>query len=186
MYNARVIIGIAGTIGAGKGTVVEYLKSKGFAHYSSSGILKEILQERGLPQTRVYMSPLADELMQKYPGGVLSLSHEKAQKEDKKDYVLEAIHRPSEADYVRSIGGVVWGVDADLKTRYERMTKRREGAKDDVTFEQFVADAKREDDGHGAGNNIRAVLQDASVVLANDGTPEELYVQIENALKQVQ
>lgn len=113
------------------------------------------------------------------------MSYERAQKDGAKDYVLEAIHRVSEADYVRSIGGVIWGVDADLDKRYERMTKRGEGEKDNVTREQFVVDAKREDDGQGGrGNNIRAVLKTANIVLQNNGTQEELFAQVEQALAQ--
>ncbi len=73
-----MILGITGTIGAGKGTVVDYLKERGFAHYSSSGILKEILAERDLPLTRLYMSTVADELMHSHKGGVLELSHSRA------------------------------------------------------------------------------------------------------------
>ncbi len=178
-----MIIGITGTIGAGKGTVVEYLKSKGFSHYSSSGILKDLLRERGLPPTRTHLSPLADELMTTYLGGVLSLSHERAQVEGAKDYILEAIHRESEAEYVRSIGGVIWGVDADLDKRFERTVKRGEGEKDQVTYEQFVEHAKREDEGEGSKANIRQVLQKADMVFANNGTPEELFAQVDAALQ---
>jgi dephospho-CoA kinase len=181
-YLTGMIIGIAGTIGAGKGTVVAYLKQKGFAHYSASGTLKEILIERGLPQTRDYMSPLSNELSAQYPGGVLHLIHEQAKKDGAEHYVLESIHRPSEAEYVRRIGGVIWGVDADLDKRYERTIKRKEGEKDEVTYEQFVAHAKREDEGAGVGNNIREVLKEADEVFQNNGTQDELYNQIELAL----
>ena len=181
-----MIIGITGTIGAGKGTVVEYLKSKGFKHYSSSGILKEILQKRGLPLTRDYMSPLADELAAEYPGGVLYLSHERAVAEGAQDYVLEAIHRPSEVEFVRGIGGMVWGVDAGIQKRYERVIGRADGAKDDVTLEQFKEQSRREDEGEtGTGPNIRAVLASADAVFMNDGTPEELRAQIDRALEQI-
>ena len=34
MERQKIIIGITGTLGAGKGTVVEYLKKKSFKHYS--------------------------------------------------------------------------------------------------------------------------------------------------------
>lgn len=181
-----MIVGITGTIGAGKGTVVEYLKQKGFAHYSSSQVLREMLRERGLPETRDYMSPLADELMTKYPGGILHFSHERAQKDGATDYVLEAIHRESEADYIRSIGGVILGVDADLDTRYERTVRRGEGAKDQVTYEEFLEHARREDEGEsGTGPNIRAVLKNADAVLVNNGTPEELCEQVDAALAQL-
>lgn len=181
-----MIIGIAGTIGAGKGTVVEYLKKRGFGHYSASAVLRGLLREQGLPETREYMSPLADELMEKYPGGVLYFAHQQAETAGMKDYILEALHRESEAEYVRSLGGVIIGVDADLKTRYERTVHRGEGEKDDVTFEEFLEHAKREDEGEtGTGPNIRAVLQDADAVLMNDGTIEELHAQIDRALEEL-
>lgn len=179
-----MIIGIAGTIGSGKGTVVDYLKQKkNFAHYSSSGRLKEILDERGLAATRPHLSALADELMEQHAGGVLQLSHERAQANGDTDYILESIHRESEAAYVRSIGGVILGIDADLTTRFERTQKRQEGEKDNVTFEEFKAHAAREDDGAtGTGPNIRAVLKSADYVVHNDGTLDELYAQVDEAL----
>ncbi len=178
-----MILGIAGTLASGKGTVVEYLKSQGFVHYSSSGILREILTERGLPLTRAYMSPLADELSQTYKGGVLEVAHTRAQEAGAKDYILEAIHRENEADYVRSIGGKILGVDASLQIRYARTQSRKEGAKDEVTFEEFVEHTKREEEGAGGtGPNIRAVLTSADTLVINDGTLEELHAQVDEAL----
>jgi dephospho-CoA kinase len=181
-----MIIGITGTLGAGKGTVVEYLKSRGFTHYSSSGILKEMLVQRGLPASRKNLSELADELMREYEGGILHFSHERAQREGQTDYVLESIHRMSEADYIRKIGGKVLGVDADMKARYERAVKRKEGEKDNVTFEQFVSDTKREEEGEtGTGPNIRAVLETADAIVMNDGSLDDLNAQIEETIKKL-
>ena len=182
-----MIIGIAGTIGSGKGTVVDYLsQKKEFAHYSSSGRLKEILEERGEPATRLNLSTLADELMKEKEGGVLQLSHERAQSNGDTDYILESIHRESEAAYVRSIGGIILGVDAALETRFERTQKRQEGEKDNVTFEEFKGSAAREDEGAtGTGPNIRAVLKNADYVVMNDGTLEELYARVDAVLEKI-
>jgi dephospho-CoA kinase len=179
-----MILGITGTLASGKGTVVDYLVArKGFGHYSVSGILKEILTERGQPLTRPYMSSLADELMKEHEGGILYLAHEQAKADGHEDYILESIHRPSEAEYVRSIGGHIFGVDADLRTRFERTLSRKEGAKDEVTFEEFVEHTKREEEGvDGTGPNIRAVLNGADAVFMNNGTLEELHQQIDEAL----
>jgi dephospho-CoA kinase len=178
-----MILGIAGTIGGGKGTVVDYLKTKGFGHYSSSDILKEILTERGLSHTRAHMSALADELMRNREGGILGYAHERAEKDGVTDYILEAIHRESEAAYVRSIGGKILGVDAPLKARYERTQKRADGDKDAVTFEEFVQNSEREDEGKtGSGPNIRAVLKSADALIMNDGSLEELHRKIDAAL----
>ncbi len=179
-----MIIGITGTIGSGKGTVVNYLKQLGFAHYSSSDILREILTERGLPHVRLNMSNLANELMQSYSGGILEVAHERAKQAHQPNYILESIHRVTEAEYIKSIGGVLLGVDADVRLRYARAIKRQEGEKDMVTFEQFLADSEREDEGKtGSGPNIKNVLKMADFVVNNDGTLEELQRQLDNFIK---
>lgn len=181
-----MIIGLAGTIGSGKGTVVAYLQEKGFSHYSSSDILKEIVAERGQLQNRKNLSVLADELSSKHVGGILHLSHERAEKDGAENYILEAIHRQNEADYIKSLGGYVLGVDADVRTRYDRISKRREGEKDNVSFDQFLADAEREDEGKAGGlPNIKAVLRNADFIIQNDSTLEELHAQIDQVLEKI-
>ncbi len=178
-----MIIGITGTLGSGKGTVVEYLQSKGYTHYSSSSTLKRILTERGLAHDREHMSALAEELAKAYDGGVLGMNIAQAEKDGAKNVVLEAIHRTSEADFVRSKGGKIWGVDADLEIRYQRTILRKEGEKDAVTFERFKESVAREEEGkRDLSSNIRAVLDSADVVLMNNGTKLDLDKEIEAAL----
>jgi len=181
-----MIIGIAGTLGAGKGTVVEYLKQEGFLHYSSSGRLKEILEERGLLSDRPHLSALADELLQTYQGGVLEASYKKAQAEGAKNYILESIHRLSELEFMRSIGAIIIGVDAETNVRYERSVRRQEGEKDNVTYDEFLSHIEREENGKGEGTpNIRAVLEQADFVLNNNGTLAELHQQIDEILQKI-
>jgi len=179
-----MIIGITGTLGAGKGTVVEYLKGKGFVHYSASGTLCRMLEERGLPTNREHASQLANELLQQYPGGILEMSNQFARAAGDTKYILESIHRIREAEYVRSISGLLLGVDADIKIRYERISRRQEGEKDNVTFEQFIADSKREEDGAtGSGPNIKAIIAMADFVIKNNGSLEELHTQVDDFLQ---
>jgi dephospho-CoA kinase len=181
-----MIIGVTGTIGAGKGTVVEYLKSKGFVQYSSSKLLGELVEQEGNPKTRKYLSTMATQLQQEYPGGVVEKNyHERYQSEQPPNAIFEAIHRKTEADFLKSVGGFIIAVDAAIETRYERISHRQEGVKDQVTLLQFKDDARVEDEGGGNAkrdNNIRAVILDADVVLMNEGTVEELYEKIESAL----
>lgn len=178
-----MIIGIVGTLGAGKGTVVEYLKQKGFDHFSSSSILREILVERGVIDTRENLSALADELQKRLPGGILQESYERATKAGSENFILEAIHRVGEATYLHSVGGMLIGVDADIQVRYERITKRKEGEKDNVTFEQFVSDTEREDEGQTRkGPHIREVLKMSDFTFQNNGTLEELHAQVDTFL----
>ncbi|MCA9365317.1 AAA family ATPase [Candidatus Kaiserbacteria bacterium] len=178
-----MIIGIAGTLGSGKGTVVNYLKSKGFTHYSSSDVLKKILKERNIVATRENLSKLANELIKDYEGGVLHFSHQYAKDAKHDNYILEALHRVSEGEYVRKIGGIILGIDADIKIRYERVIKRKDGKKDDVTFSQFIADSEREEEGKtGSGPNIRAVMEMADYTIFNDNNLEKLYEDVDKFL----
>lgn len=178
-----MIIGLVGTLASGKGTVVEYLKTKGYAHYSSSGVLKEILDAKGLPHTRENLANAAEELLSRYKGGVLELNLERAQQAGATNVVLEAIHRMSEADFIRSRGGKIWAIDADVEVRYHRVTARKEKGKDDVSFEQFKSDMEREENGNGGTtNNIREVIKTADVVIMNNGTKQDLDKEIEAAL----
>ena len=120
-----MIIGIAGTIGAGKGTVVEYLvKEKGFTHYSSSGLLKEMLEERGEIIDRDALAKLAREIRAEDPNGVPKLTYERMQRDKPKHAILEALHTVGEAEFVKGVGGFIIGVDADIDLRYERIQKR--------------------------------------------------------------
>jgi dephospho-CoA kinase len=179
-----MIIGIAGTLGAGKGTVVDHLKLKGFAHYSVSGRLIEILRERELPEDRPNMSMLADELSDQYPGGILEVMHSKAREDGVENYILESIHREVEAEYVRTLGGIILAVDVDPRVRYDRSQLRQEGEKDNVTFEEFLVAIEREEKGKGDGKpNINAVIKTADQVLMNNGTIEELHINVEEWLQ---
>ncbi|PIY34687.1 MAG: hypothetical protein COZ08_00575, partial [Bacteroidetes bacterium CG_4_10_14_3_um_filter_42_6] len=58
-----VIIGITGTLGAGKGTLVDYLINKrGFAHYSAREFLIREITRQGLEVNRDTMTSVANKL----------------------------------------------------------------------------------------------------------------------------
>ncbi|KND47970.1 MAG: putative dephospho-CoA kinase [Parcubacteria bacterium C7867-004] len=181
-----MIIGLTGTIGSGKGTVTEYLKSKGFAHYSSSALLGELVDAEGNPKTREFLSKMATRLQEEYPGGVVEKNYrEKFLVQKPEHAVFEAIHRKTEANFLQSIGGIIIGVDAGLEERYTRTVLRNEGEKDRKSFEDFKEQARVEDEGGGDSsrdNNIRAVLEHADAVIMNNTTLEDLHRQIEEVL----
>lgn len=184
-----MIIGLAGTIGSGKGAVVEYLKSRGFVQYSSSGLLGELVEAEGNERTREFMARKATELQTDHPGGVVEKNYlEKYQVEKPEHAIFEAIHRQSEANFLKGVGGIIVGVDADLKTRFERTKARNEGPKDQFGFEHFQEQSRIEDEGGGdpsRDNNIREVVNSADHVIVNDGTLKELHAQIDDVLHKI-
>lgn len=182
-----MILGITGTIGAGKGTVVDYLvKEKGFTHYSVREAITEEILRRGLPVNRTTMNEVATDLRKNnVPAYYTHLFMERAQKEGARDYIMESIRNVREAENIKKHGGFIIVVDADEQARYERI-KGRGSHTDDVTFEEFQAQEAREmtseDPSDPAYMNMRGVMDMADATIRNDGTLKELHARIDEAL----
>jgi dephospho-CoA kinase len=63
---AKMIIGITGTLGAGKGAIVDFLVEKGFQHHSVRSYLRQRVEERGLAVNRDSFVAVANELRREH------------------------------------------------------------------------------------------------------------------------
>jgi len=179
----NMIIGITGTNGAGKGTIVDYLaNTKGFAHYSVREFLIKEIEARGLPVERPTMRQVANELRKEHgPAYVVEQLLARAQTETE-NVVVESIRTVGEAELLKSKGALLWAVNADRKVRYERVLKRWSET-DKVDFETFCIYEDREMQSQEPWDmNVFAVMKMADHIFTNDGTQNDLFAQVEEAL----
>lgn len=181
-----MIIGITGTLGAGKGTVVEYLvREKGFKHFSVRDFLNEEIARRGLPSNRDTMTSVANDLRAQHGSGYISEQLLARAQEDGGDAVIESIRSIGEAEYLKLHGGLMWAVDADIKLRYERIAKRMSET-DRVSFERFVADEQREfANADPTKQNLSGVMNISDAIFQNGGSVADLAAQIDQALARI-
>ena len=182
-----IIFGITGTLGAGKGTIVEYLISKyNFEHYSVRSYLIERIEEKGLPVNRDSMVVVANELRaSQSPSFIIDELYKKAV-ESGKNCIIESIRTPGEVDSLRKKENF-WliAVDANAKVRYERITARKSET-DNVSFDAFVENEKREMTSSDPNKqNLSKCIEMADFVIDNSGSLFDLQQKVEDVLKKI-
>jgi len=180
-------MGVTGTIGAGKGTVVDYLTvNKGFRHFSVRGFLLEQIRLEGLPENRDSMFLMGNRLRAEHgPSYVVDCLYELAFR-DKGNCIIESIRTPGEVYSLRQKGKFcLLAIDADQKLRYQRILERK-SVTDSISFATFAENEEREMSSSDPNRqNIRACIYMADFILSNNGTREELFEGVEEVLKQI-
>ncbi len=182
-----ITIGITGTIGSGKGALVEFLEKKGFKHFSARTFLTKELEKRGSEVNRPNMTAFADELRAKGgPGAMISLLVQEA-KASGQNAIVESIRALGEVETFREEAEhpIFVAVDADTKIRYSRIVKRG-SVMDGISYETFLADdAKEMNSTEPWRGNIAGCIKLADFYIENNGTKEEFLEKVEKIFKQI-
>ncbi len=182
-----MIIGITGTDGAGKGTVVDYLvQHKGFRHYHGRPYLTEEIKKRGMDVSRVNMRLVANELRALYGNDYLVTHFLKKIEDDRPgNAIIDSLRALAEAKTLKKYGGILIAIDADPKIRYERVQSRRSET-DRVSYEQFLAHEELETtDPDPHGMQKRGVMALADHTILNNGTLTQLEEETEKVFQQI-
>lgn len=177
------LIGIAGTAGAGKDVAADILaRLFGMQNLSSGDVVRAVTRHiYKLPAdfnpVRDQLYDVANLLREINPATTVKICIFEAQARNIPRAVISGLRSMGEAQAVRDAGGIIIGIDADPRVRYDRIYSRARDAEAQKTYEEFLQQDEFENRGvsdSGPGRGIRAIIDSADVVIKNAGGLEEL------------
>lgn len=137
----RLVIGLVGRKGSGKGTVAKILKETyGASVYRFSDTLRDILDILFLEQSREHLVHLSEVLRNGFGQGVLKQAIIKRVEHDAADLVvLDGVRRIDDLEELDVLGDLkLISVEAPLEMRFERLRARGENVGEATrTLESF-------------------------------------------------
>ncbi len=182
-----ITIGITGTLGAGKGTVVKYLVSKkGFTHYSVRDYIRLELENRNMPVNRDTLTAMANSLRAKHGAPYLVEQLFKKARAKNQNSIIESIRNPGEIENLRQYTDFfLLAVDADARLRYKRI-RSRNSETDQVSYHKFMQNEEREMHSTDPNNqNLFACIHVADYVIVNNSSLINFHRSIEDFLNAI-
>lgn len=180
------VVGLTGTIGAGKKVVRQFLLRKfNCYHVTLSDVIRGKIEKKRGSLNRKTLQDMGNELRQKYGTHILAKLAVEYLPRDKQLIVIDGIRNPGEVEWLRkSFAGnfVLIAVDAPAEKRFGFLSRRGE-SRDPKTWEEFVAMDERELGTNEPewGLQVKKCLDQADFTLINDGTVKQL----ENKLNEI-
>lgn len=172
-----MILGLTGSMGAGKGEVVKILERWGFKYITLSKMVRAEAQRLGIPEEREKLMAVGDQMRAQEGFGVLAKrALETIQKEGGDKWVVDGIRNPAEIDELRkSPDAHIVGLQANQDILVDRIIKRARPS-DAKTPEDIIHRIKKEwgDGEPEGGQQVGKCMQKVDRIIVNEGTLEEL------------
>lgn len=175
----KIILGIVGEKGSGKGTfpklLQEILPDKKSVRTTFSDVMTDTLNIWGLDRSRENYTKLVVAMRDSFGLDILANAVKKRVQELEGDIiVIDGMRWMADLDMIKSIDGKIVYITADPKIRYERTKARGEKAGEtETTFEQFM-----EEENAPTEVDIPKIAAAADFTINNDGDLEEFKRQV--------
>lgn len=180
---AKLILGIAGEMGSGKGSIAKHVvQNYDAGAHKFSQIFRDILDRIHLEQSRENISTLSLILRKNFGEDILAKSmYHDVQNDTHEIIVIDGVRRLEDIIYLRQLPEFkLLYIEADIKVRYDRLVKRGENVGDaEKNFEQFKKDHEANADAY-----IVDLKNYADSIIDNNGSYSDLYVQVDEKIKQ--
>lgn len=177
----KIILGLAGEIASGKGTVAQYIvdKHNGSSHRFST-MLRDVAHRMYLEENRENLQRLSIMFRKNFHDDLLSMVIAKDAENDTHEIIaIDGVRRLADISYLKKIENfkLVY-IEASLENRFDRITKRGENTDDaKKPFEEFKKDHERE-----AELQIGELKNHADYMIDNNGSFGDLYKQIDKII----
>ena len=177
---SKLLVCLTGMPGAGKSTIAEGLKSKGYAIINLGNTVRNEAKKRNLEASRENLGKLMLELREKNgPGAIAELVKSEIESSSANVLLIDGVRSNDEIQVLRKFGIVkLLAIHASTDTRFDFLQKR--GRSDDPQTKEHFEERDTRELGVGISNSI--ALSDYAI--SNIGlTKDEL---IESAFKIIQ
>lgn len=176
----KEVIGVIGTIGAGKDEAGNYIAQKlGIPVFQISSPLKQICAETGVEPTRENLIALGTKLASDHHDGYLA------------EYILERMPERAVITGMRQLGQIealqaaaklaLLSVDADPSIRFERVQKSKKLG-EAATLTEFIERERMENSSPNA-QRLFECMKLAQYHVLNEGSLDELYSQLDGIIE---
>jgi len=184
-----MIIGLTGSLAAGKGVIVDYLQSLGFRYFSLSNEVREEAKYRGIELKREKLQDLGNRLREKYGDAVLA-SRALRKLDPSHNYIIDGIRNPSEVVELKKQKNkdfFLISVDAPQKLRFIRIIARNRESDPD-TWEDFlrIDEIDQGKDQHQSGQQVGACMSHADFSVYNDGDIGAVAEKVKEIITQIE
>jgi dephospho-CoA kinase len=174
---SREVIGIVGTIGAGKDTVGDHVAQKlDIPTFQISSPLKEICDQEGIEPTRDNLITLGTRLANMYNDGYLA---EYILTKAPESFVVTGMRQLGQIAVLKSVSNLkLISIDANPELRFERANKNNKLG-EAKTLEEFIVKEQAENSAPNA-QRLFECMSLAEYHIINEGSKEELYAQLDH------